>query len=183
MRMPLRVAAGAFVTLALIAAVAAPSRITRASLKSLEQSADTSFEALVKEDPLSILGSTRGVYLQGYGVVFTTEVELAASAAPNPFRPALNKEGIARLREKKRVRIAFLKENMRNMLVSFASSLDTVPLNENVALAVTVPYFSWEDKDGMPQQILAVAPRKALLDAKAGNAAPLAAVMKVQEFF
>lgn len=183
MSMPFRLATGAFAALMLIAATAVPSRVTRTSLRSLEQSADTSLETLVREDPLSILGSTRGVYLQGYGVVFTTEVEMAASAAPNPFRPALNKEGIARLREKKRVRIAFLKENMRNMLVSFASSLDTVPLNENVALAITIPYFRWEDSEGMPQQILAVAPRKALLDARAGNAAPLAAALKVQEFF
>jgi hypothetical protein len=177
----LRIAAGLLAGLVVIAANI-PPRITYAALRTLERSADNNFETLIKEDPLSMLGYTRGVYLDGYGVVFSAEVELAASAAPNPFRPAYTKEDVQRLREKKKVRIAYLKESMQNMLLSFSNSLETVPLNQNVALAVTIPYFRWEDADGMPRQIVMSAPRKALLDARAGNTKGLAAVLKVQEF-
>jgi hypothetical protein len=159
-------------------AATVPARITRASLRTLERSTDTSFEGLLQDDPLSILGATRAVYLDGYGVVFSTEIELSPSAAPNPFRPAFGKEEIARLKEKKKVRIAFLKESMRNMLVQFAKSLGTVPANENVAIAVTIPYFRWEDVNGMPRQILMVAPRKTLT----ATPVPPSAV-KVQEFY
>lgn len=127
---------------------------------------------------MSILGATRAVYLDGYGVVFSTELELSPSAAPNPFRPAFSKEDVARLKEKKRVRIAFLKETMRNMLASFAAGLNTLPANENVALAVTIPYFRWEDSDGLPRQIVMVAPRRILI----ADMIPPDAV-KVQEFF
>lgn len=174
---------GAGLMLGLVASLAAiaattSSRISWASLHSLEKSADSSFEALVKDDPLSILGNTRGVYLQGYGIVFTTEVELSPSAAPNPFRPAFSKEDIARLKEKKKVRISFLKESMRNTMVQFARNLNTVPPDENVALAVTIPYFRWEDTEGMPKQILMVAPRKALTATTTS-----ANGVRVEEFF
>jgi hypothetical protein len=155
-----------------------PSRITRASLRTLERTADGSFETLVKDDPMSILGATRAVYLDGYGVVFSTEVELSPSAAPNPFRPAFSKEDIARLKEKKRVRISFLKESMRNMLVQFAAGLHTVSPAENVAFAVTIPYFRWEDTDGMPRQIVMIAPKKALTAKQVSPGA-----VKVQEYF
>jgi hypothetical protein len=164
----------------ILAGIAAtvPTRITWASLRVLERTADSSFEALVKDDPLSILGNTRGVYLQGYGVVFSTEVELSPSSAPNPFRPAFNKEEIARLKEKKKIRMSFLKESMRNVLLHFAKSLNAVPQDENVALAVTIPYFRWEDIGGMPRQILMVAPRKALI----AQTVPANAVT-LQEFY
>jgi hypothetical protein len=169
-------------TLTLAATLSAANVVNRSSLRDLERAADTSFEGLLKDDPLSILGATRAVYLNGYGVVFSTEVELAPSAAPNPFRPAFGKEDIARLKEKKRLRINFLKANMQGILFNFAASLHSIPLTENVALAVTIPYFRWEDSTGMPRQILMVAPRRLLLDAKAGNKQALA-TLKVQEFY
>jgi hypothetical protein len=157
-----------------------PASITRTALRNLERSTDTAFEEMLKEDRLYILGATRGVYLQGYGVVFTTEVELVASAAQNPFRPAYSKEEIAKLKEKKRVRISYLKENMPAMLVNFASTLKDVPPGENVALAVTIPYFRWEDAEGMPRQILMSAPRKALVAAQKQS---LTKAIRTEEFY
>ena len=155
--------------------------MSRAAMRELERSTDSTFEKLMREDPFSILGATRAVYLNGYGAVFTTEIELAPSATPNPFRPAFTKEEVAQLREKKKLRIAYLKESMRGILMHLAAALETVPLKENIALAVTIPYFRWEDGAGMPRQILLVAPRAALLDAKAGNGEALSA-LKSQEF-
>src|SRR5688500_7792194 len=120
-----------FVVAAVVAATA-PVRITRASLRTLERTADGRFEMLLEDDPMSILGATRAVYLDVYGVVFTTEVELSPSSAPNPFRPAFSKEEVAKLKEKKRMRILLLKETMRSMLVNFSQGLGNVPGNENV---------------------------------------------------
>ena len=177
----MKIAAGLLLGLVVIAATT-PPRITYAALRTLERSTDANFETLIKEDPLNMLGATRGVYLDGYGVVFSAEVELAPSAAPNPFRPAFTKEDIQRLRERKTVRISHVKESMRNQLVNFAAALDTIPLNQNIALAVTIPYYRWENSEGMPRQIVMIAPRKALLDAKAGNSNALGAAIKIQEF-
>jgi hypothetical protein len=71
---------------------------------------------------------------------------------------------------------------MQGILINFASTLEAMPLKENVALAVTIPYFRWEDSKGLPRQILMVAPRQLLLDAKSGKDEALA-TLKVQEFY
>ncbi|MBC8167748.1 MAG: hypothetical protein H7Y20_17995 [Bryobacteraceae bacterium] len=173
--------AGLLVCFALVGAGVAP-RLTRASLQSFERQSDSTIENLLKEDPMSILGYTRGVYLDGYGVVFSTEVDLAPRMNPNPFRAQFTKDDFTRIKELKRLRLVQLREQMRSMLISYASGLD-LPLNENVALAVTIPYSRLEDSAGMPRQIVISAPRRALLDAAAGRTAALPETLKVQEFF
>lgn len=162
------------------AQAAAPPRVSRGALEAMERAMDRKFETTMDEDPFSLLGATRGVYLDGYGVVFTTEVDLAPSAAPNPFRPAYGRGELMLLKEKKKYRIQQLKESMRAMLYECASTLDTLRTDENITIAVTVPYFRWENSEGMPRQIVLTATRKTALDAKAGSPAAIAAV-KVQE--
>src|SRR5438046_10620376 len=36
-------------------------------------------------DPIDLLGGTRGIYLDGYGIVFTTDVSLIVTSPINPF--------------------------------------------------------------------------------------------------
>jgi hypothetical protein len=156
-------------------------RVTRASLADLERASDRKFRATMDDDPFALLGYTRGVYLEGVGVVFSTEVELAPSAAPNPFRGTqYTAKDIQSLREKKKFRVTQLKESMLDLLYTFATKLTSLPGGEVVAIAVTIPYFKWENAEGMPRQIIMAAPRKIALDAKAGDRAAAAAV-KVQE--
>lgn len=166
---------------ALVAATTTP-RVSRVSLAAMEDSLDRKLERIDIDDRFVLLGATRGVYLDGFGAVFTTEVDLLSSAAVTPFRPAYTKEEIARLRQKKLARIEALKKNMRDMLLSSAASLDGVATAEQIALAVTIPYFRWEDSAGMPRQILMQAPKRLLLEAARGNAAALEGSLKVQEF-
>ena len=69
------------------------------------------------------------------------------------------KQDIARNKETKRARVALLKDHMRSMLVDLAGKLEAVPVADNVALAISIPYSKIEDADGMPRQIVMVAPR------------------------
>jgi hypothetical protein len=117
------------------------------------------------------------------GVVFTVEVDLLPGAAPNPFRPAHTKQDILRLKGKKQLRIGMLKQQMRDTLVAAAVPLDSVPLDERIALAVTIPYFSWEDGTGLPRQILMSAPRGVLLKGTKNDTLAVENNLKVQEFF
>ncbi len=141
---------------------------------------DGRVESMMSEDRFQLLGLTRGVYLEGYGTVFTSEVDLTPSAAPNPFRPALSSKEVASLKEKKRVRIALLKEQLQGMLVSSADSLASVPGDEKIAIAVTIPYYRFEDTGGMPRQALVSAPKKSLIGTPKGQ--PITG-LKIQEFF
>ena len=172
--------ASAVVVAAVITAANVPPRIAWSSIRAVERTADTAFQTMMTEDPWSVLGYTRGVYLDGYGVVFSAEVELVPSGAPSPFRPAFTKDDIVRQREKKRVRISFLKEQMPGMLVNLAHTLRDMQPGDKVALAVTIPYYRWERADGLPRQIVMSASREALVMRKGTQ---LSKSIRTEEFF
>jgi hypothetical protein len=157
-------------------------RVSRASLRHMEQSVDAKVAAIDQVEPGFLLGPTRGVYLEGYGLVFTAEVDLLPAAAPNPFRPQYSKEDILRLKAKKQTRISLLKQKMRDTLVATAVPLDNVPPEERIALAVTIPYYPWEDGAGLPRQIVMHAPRSVLLRGAKGDSLAVDSGLKVQEF-
>jgi hypothetical protein len=164
------------------AAVAADPRVSRMSLAAMEKSFDRRVESVDVAEPFMLLGTTRGLYLNGYGAVFTAEVNLVANAVMSPFRPAFTKQEVARLRQKKQDRVTVLKEHMRNALIGAASSLDGVPAAEQIVLGVSLFYFNWEDRTGLPSQVIMQAPKKALIEAGKGNPAPLQTALRVQEY-
>jgi len=157
-------------------------RVNRGHLAALERKLDKTVVAVDPTQPGDILGATRGVYLDGYGAVFSTEVELLPYAATNPFKPEYTKTEISRLRGAKQLRLAVLRQRMREAMIAAGTTLDSIPVNEQIAYAVTIPYWKWEDSAGMPRQILMQAPRSALLEGSRGNTLALDGAMKVQEF-
>jgi hypothetical protein len=155
-------------------------RVKRAAIKAMEVSFDQRIQRLA-DDPFILVGFTRGVYLEGYGVVFTAEVNLAIGPSPSPFRPIVSKEDIARIRTKKQERLPALRQCMRDTLLNAAASLDEVPANEQIVVGVSLLYRPDEDSSGMPAQILMQGAKGQLLDAKLSGVA-LDGVVKVREF-
>jgi len=154
---------------ALCGSAAVEPRVSRATIAAMEKSFDHRIQSLDVTDPFDVLGSTRGVYLEGYGAVFTAEVNLVVGPAISPFRPALTKEQIAKLRLKRLARLPVLKRQMKDALGALAASLDTVPPSEQIVLGVSLFYFSWEQRADLPGQILMQARRQALLDVTSGR--------------
>jgi hypothetical protein len=177
----MRSVAGFLFTSVLLSAASIPSPVSRASIVAMEKSFDKRIDLIGLDDPFGILGTTRGVYLDGYGVVFTTELNLVQNAVLSPFRPAYTKEDLHRLRLKKLARLEALKKNMREMLVSSAASLDGVPAEEKIVLGINLFYYSWEDSAGLPRQVIMKAPKKALLEAMHGKTSDLDSSLNVQE--
>ena len=172
-----------WIALALTATIWAAStekRPRRAAVKAVEVSFDQRIERLA-DDPFILVGFTRGVYLEGYGAVFTAEVNLAIGPSPSPFHPVVSKEDIARIRTKKLERFPALRQCMRDMLLNAAASLDEVPANEQIVVGVSLLYRPDEDSSGMPGQILMQGTKGQLLDAKL-NRIGLDGVVKVREF-
>jgi len=159
-------------------------RVNRVALAAMERTFDRRIQRFDLNDPMDLLGSTRGVYLAGYGAVFTAEVNLVASAVVTPFRPAPSKEEAEKLRQKKAARLAQLEKNMREMMLNLAASLEGLPPEEHIALGVSVFYFSWENREGLPSQVPVRARRQALLDAQArrADAAALEALIPAEVF-
>jgi hypothetical protein len=130
----------------------------------MEKSFDRRLEGWSVDEPVMLLGTTRGVYLEGYGAVFTAEMNLLPGATMSPFQPTIKKEQVVRVHQKKLSRLPQLRQQMTEMLVASAQSLDTVPLDERIVVGVTLFHFAWEDVSGIPAQIVMQAPRRLLVD-------------------
>lgn len=151
--------------IALLAAGQERPAVTRAVLAGFEKKLDRTIPTLDVNDPYELLGTARGIYLPGYGVVFTTEISLVFSNY-SPFNLPPAGPGLEKLREKKMARLPQLKRSMRALLVMAAVSLDAVPPNEQIVLGISLYNRSFENREGLPSQIIMQAPRQKLLDLK-----------------
>ncbi|MEJ5367941.1 MAG: hypothetical protein WHT08_06470 [Bryobacteraceae bacterium] len=172
--------------MALALAAALPgqnARPTRQEIAALEKSFNQRLARLDLERPVEVLGMTRGVYLDGYGVVFTAEINLAPAPGLSPFRPALSKEEVARIRELKLKRLPQIKALMQQLLLAAAQSLDRLPADEHVALALLLWSNPWEDAAGLPRAIQMQGRKGALLEVALERQPPqaLAQILRVRE--
>lgn len=145
-------------------------KVSRAAVQAVEKNIDTRLRRLWTDDPDDMVGVPQGAYISGYGAVFMSEVNLAPAAGITPFHPAVTGDEIKRTHDKKVQRIAVLRNAMRDILVDSAASLDSVPADEQIALSISLFYWTWENHDALPLQIVMHAPKKLLLQAKAGAA-------------
>ncbi len=170
----------------LLAAAQAPAdgRTLRAALRTSERTIDERVQQMTARAPFALLGTTRGAYLAGYGVVFTVEVNLVPVGGLSPFRPAYTPQEIQAINKQKREKLAVLKAGLRQLLVDQAAALSLVPPAEKVAIGVTLFNYNWENTDGLPSQLVMQATRQALLDLHGHHAAPDAQerAVEVKEF-
>lgn len=154
-------------------------RISRFAMSKLEAQLD----GLFASDAFTLEGNTRGVYLDGYGAVFTTMVSVR-TPTPNPFNNFSQKD-IAAVHNTKLKELPALREKIRQALLIMASSgsLDGVREKEQVVCGVTLFYFKWEDTSGLPRQILMQAEKQQLLSVETGRVprTELVSLLKVQE--
>ncbi|MBV9504270.1 MAG: hypothetical protein JO323_04605 [Acidobacteriia bacterium] len=133
---------------------------TRPTVGELEKQLDAKFAAIGGNDRVYILGLTRGIYLQGYGAVFTTELDLIDSPTTSPFHLEITKDEAVKVHQRKLQNLALLRKSLRDLWTEAASTLTSVPDNEQVVLAVRLLYRPWEDLSGLPAQIVLKGPRK-----------------------
>lgn len=158
-------------------------RVPRNTLAATEKKLDNSFTKLWSDNPFVVLGPTRGVYLEGYGAVFTAEVNLVAGPTMGIVTPPMTKQDIAMHKQKKIARIPELKKALAKALAEVAASpeMGTVPPDEQMVLVAFLSHFPWEDLDGLPAQIVMQGTKKQLLDAQhLGGAALESAIHAVQ---
>src|SRR5579871_3116308 len=108
-------------------------RVNRTALRAMEKSLDARISSLWTDTPYLLIGLTRGVYLDGYGAVFTAEVNLM----PNPISlmsSRLTPSDIAKFHQTKLERVGVLKKTLTDALGSTAASLDTVPADEKITI-------------------------------------------------
>jgi hypothetical protein len=132
------IAAALLLAAGLAAAQTSAPPVTRAALSAIERQFDLILSRPAQEDPFDLLGSTRGVYLEGYGAVFTTELSLVVAPGLSPFRPAITKADAEKVRARKLKKLPELKQAMQQILAEAASKLEGLAPDEQIAVAVTL---------------------------------------------
>lgn len=140
------------------------ARPSRQEIAAMEKALDQKLARFDLERPVEVLGLTRGIYIDGFGVVFMVEISLVPTPGLSPFRPSISREEAARIREQKLKRLPQIRELMRDMLLAAAQSLDRLPPGEQVVLGVLLYSHSWEDTAGLPRLIQMQGRRDALLE-------------------
>lgn len=170
--------------LMLVACTLLAAQVSRSLVGAVEIAMNKRVEALFPGEQYLLLGHTHGVYLDGFGCVFTTRVNLAEGPGLSPFRPQLPESERAALHKKKLERLPALRLAMREMLVNAALVMDPVPPSEKLVLSVSLLNMPHEDVSGLPAQIVMQAERRVLVDfmnAKADKTA-LQAAIQVREY-
>ncbi len=167
-------------------AVAAPKApVTPSMMALVSQRLDNKLGTMLPaDDPVQPVGLTQGTYLDGFGVVFMGSLNLAPMAGISPFHQTISKEEYARVRQKKLARLPKLKALMQDMLLNMAATMDTVPPDDQIAIAIALFSFAGEDTTGIPSQIVMRAQKKSLLAAMEGKAdrSTLASSIHSEEF-
>ena len=138
------------------------SRLGPRSFETLAKKFDAELKTTGANDPIELLGGTRGLYLDGYGAVFTTEVSLIFTPSINPFHQQITPEEASTVHKRKLAQVPLLKKAMQQMMLASAAGLDSLPPDQQIVLAVRLLYLPWEDTTGLPGQILMRADRRTL---------------------
>ncbi len=158
-----------------VAAPAAPTiptagkgPVSRAAIAQLEGGFEGRIDSLDSSNLFQRLGSVTGVYLSDYGVVFTVPLDLINTPRRTPFDDPRTPERKARIHTQKVAHLALLKTAMQEFLKSAAGSLNTLPAGQKITVAAVIFYYDWEDRAGLPGQVVMTADRES---AKAGKIA------------
>lgn len=130
--------------------------------QTLENRFDYVLKTASRDNPMDVFGRTRGLYVEGYGAVFTTEVELAQSHVFDLFAKPTEADRV-RLHVQKLKNVDLLRQQMRNGMAFFAKDLPGLAPTDHVVLAVRLLYQAWEDRTGLPEQIVMQADRNGAL--------------------
>ena len=150
--------------------------VRRELINSLEKGFATSLTA----SQMRILGYPSGIYIDGYGVVFTSEVNLSYSPMVDPFQQVIPPEIKARTHATELQQLPILRNEMRQLLLRSSVTLDTLSPSEQIVVGVKISQQSWQDKSGFPQQIVMQGQKAKLMEAKLGHGS-IESAIRVQE--
>lgn len=146
-------------------------RVGRSVIRSGEKLFEMRLSSLWSDTPGGLIGGVRGVYLDGYGAVFTAEINMAAETFASPFHHASTAER-DNLHRLKIQRMPGLKTTLEQALAEIGPTLDPVPMDEQIVLQVVLDRYEWEAPGGYPAELLLQTTRRKLM-AKSADAISL----------
>jgi hypothetical protein len=153
----------------------------RAEVKAVERLCDKAIENYAI-DTIEQITHARALYIEGYGVVISFEVNLARVSPLVGFVGGLSKPQKDRIRAIKLKRVPEFREFLEGLLVQAVQPLEHLSPEESLLVSVNFDYASFEDTDGLPDAISLAAKKKDLLDAAERKIphAQLSSILKVK---
>jgi hypothetical protein len=145
------------------AATVAATHIPQGMLANLEKVFDLRLVAADAKDPLDVWGSTRGLYVEGYGTVFTTELGLIVTPGIYGLLPKIPDEMKTQVHQRKLNHLQSLQDVMKDLMKVSSITLVPLPDDQKIVFAVRMRYLAWEDTTGLPAQIVMTADKKSAL--------------------
>jgi len=151
------------------APAAAGRRMDFAGITKIESTVEQKLKTVSPSDPIDLLGACTGVYLQGYGLVFTVPISLISSPPIfGPFTGNYTPQKAEGVRKRKLANYPLVKKAASELLTQAAKASPDIAPGEKIALAIRFFYLDYEDTTGLPKELVASADRDSAL---AGNVA------------
>ncbi len=136
---------------------------SRPLVAGIESAFESKLKALDPKDPVNLLGATAGVYVKGVGMFFTTPMDLVITPQLTPFHTVITPAEKSATHAQKQSHLPLLKKALADAVAESTAKLPPLPPGERVVFAARLYYFEWEDKAGLPSQIVASADRDSAL--------------------
>lgn len=129
-------------------------------IRPFEEKMDQQIALANRRAPIDIVLRTRGFYLQGVGVIFSTEVELMQTPTLNPWHQSISADEKATVYQTKTTNLELLKNCLKSTMTASAKDMDFLSPNDQIVWAINLAYQPWENMKGLPSQIVMRAKRQ-----------------------
>jgi len=136
-----------------------PTHIPQGMLRNLEKVFDGRLDAMDWWGR----GGTRGLYIEGFGTVFTTELSLIVTPPITPFRPTISDELKLQVHQRKLAHLQPLEDLMKDLMKVSALTLAPLPDDQKIMFVVRLRYLPWEDTKDLPAQVMMTADKKSAI--------------------
>ncbi len=141
----------------------APPPVSFTILQGIENGIDGHLGAIDVNRPVQNLRDAFAIYLPGYGVAITMEVDIMATPFNFPGIKTITDEMKAQTHKQKLERLPVVVAAMKDEMRRAATTLEgKIPDSESIVFVARVDYRPWEDTTDLPRrQIVLRADRKA----------------------
>ncbi|MDZ7636709.1 MAG: hypothetical protein U5J83_00385 [Bryobacterales bacterium] len=159
------------------------NRLDFSAVRRSERSIDGRIERYNTESPMEVIGATRAMYISGTGLLFSIEVSLSPAVGISPFFTRMPPGEVEKIHAAKLGRVPVLRQLLLTMLPEMAKSHADVPEGEEIVMGATLFYFPYENREGLPAQMVVRARagdlRKLKTSGDANDAARVSPIAKI----
>jgi hypothetical protein len=118
-----------------------------------EKICDAAIRGYSIDAPIDHLLPAHGVYVEGYGLVLITDVNLVALPALFGFSGRVTDKDRMQIHDSKVKRFPAVRELFMRVVLDVARELERLPPEESVLLRVNFYNFDWEKKNDLPKRL------------------------------